>query len=193
MSVDRNIDCASGDSILSIGYGNRSFESFLNLLKENSIKFLVDLRSKPYSKYNPSFSKDRLRMLLRSNDISYVFMGDSLGGLPQDSTCYVDGRVSYKKVEERDFYESGIKRLLVAHEKKINLIIMCSEMKPWECHRSKLIGETLAKYYIDLKHIDENGNLLSQKDVMSKLKNTQPSLFKFESEGLTSRKKYISP
>ena len=34
---------------------------------------------------------------------------------------------------------------------------MCSESKPCECHRSKLIGKVLDIDKISMKHIDEKG------------------------------------
>ena len=39
---------------------------------------------------------------------------------------------------------------------------MCSEGRPEQCHRSKLIGEALAAAGIPVCHIDEDGGLLTQ-------------------------------
>lgn len=46
---------------------------------------------------------------------------------------------------------------------------MCSELKPCECHRSKMIGRYLSNQNIEMSHIDENGNLISQKSVMTQI------------------------
>ena len=177
-------------SILSIGYGNREIDDFIAILKEYAIEFLLDLRSKPYSKYKIDFSGKLFETNLQKNGIKYVFMGDSLGGLPSDTSCYTEeGYVDYSQMESKKFYQDGVKRLITAHEKKIPLVIMCSESKPHECHRSKLIGETLQKNGIELRHIDETGNILLQQDVIAKLKNNQPSLFGEKKQVFTSRKK----
>lgn len=49
-------------------------------------------------------------------------------------------------------------------------MIMCSESKPCECHRSKLIGEVLLKLEnISLQHIDEKGMVKDQKKVICEL------------------------
>ena len=39
---------------------------------------------------------------------------------------------------------------------------MCAEIKPQECHRSKLIGNSLHDHNIDVAHIDEEGALKTQ-------------------------------
>jgi uncharacterized protein (DUF488 family) len=54
---------------------------------------------------------------------------------------------------------------------------MCSEQKPQECHRSKLIGNTLRKLGIEVAHIDESGELKTQEEVDNILSGGQLSLF----------------
>lgn len=175
-------------SLYSIGYGGRKIEEFTSLIKRYGIKFLVDLRSKPYSRYNTEFSQKNLKAILHDNGIKYIFMGDSLGGMPSDFSCYTDGYVDYGKVQEKGFYKKGIERLLVASEKKIPVVLMCSEKKPHECHRSKLVGETLSKNNIEINHIDETGELVSQRRVILRLYNNQHSLF--DDKPFISRKRY---
>lgn len=152
--------------LYSIGHGNRTAEELLDLLQRHEIKYLVDVRSAPYSKYNPHFSKQALEAFLKENDITYVFMGDTLGGRPEDRTCYTNDKVDYEKIKTKEFYKEGIERLKTAYEKAIPLAMMCSESKPQDCHRSKLIGETLTENKIPLAHIDEKGALKSQAEVM---------------------------
>lgn len=174
--------------IHTIGYGNRSISEFIALLKGNGIQFLIDVRSKPSSRFNPDFSRTNLEASLKTNHIRYVFMGDNLGGLPQSEACYTEGRVDYSKVEKQFFYRQGIVRLQRAWEKQIPVSIMCTEGKPEECHRSKLIGQTLTKMNIPLAHIDQNGELLSQQEVIDRITNGQLTLFE---ETFTSRKQYL--
>jgi len=174
--------------IHTIGYGNRNISEFIALLKKNGIQFLIDVRSKPSSRFNPDFSRATLEATLKDNNIRYVFMGNNLGGLPQNEECYTDGRVDYSKVEKQLFYKQGIDRLQTAWKKQIPVSIMCTEGKPEECHRSKLIGQTLAKMDIPVAHIDQNGEILTQQEVIDRLTNGQLSLF---DEGFTSRKQYL--
>jgi len=179
-------------TIYSIGHGSKKIEDFITELKSFDIHFLLDIRSKPYSKWNPHFNQVQLKMELEKNDITYVFVGDVLGGLPDDRSCYnFEGKVVYDLIKEKDFFKEGLKRLTTANEKRINLAIMCSESKPEECHRSKLIGQELLNMDISLKHIISSKRIKSQQDVMNELTKGKGTLDLFGQEiDFTSRKSY---
>lgn len=185
--------------IYTIGYGNRSIEDFVKLLQNYDIKFLVDVRSQPYSRFNPDFSKEAFERRLKQHSIRYVFMGDTLGGRPKDGSCYVDGKVDYARVREKPFYQKGISYLHTAWGKQLRIALMCSEAKPQDCHRTKLIGNTLTEQNIVVAHIDEAGAVKTQPQINQILTGGQPTLFAEESlvtmsekVGL-SRKKYSFP
>lgn len=179
--------------LYTIGHGNRKPEDFLALLKEFGIEFLIDVRSQPYSKFNPQFNQNDLKFFLERNGIKYVFMGDTIGGRPQDTSCYDhEGKVDYEVVKTKEFFLNGIDRLKTAYDKDINVVIMCSESKPCECHRSKLIGKVLITDNIVLKHIDEKGILKDQTTVLNELNKglSAYDLFGNPING-TSRKAYL--
>jgi uncharacterized protein (DUF488 family) len=75
-------------TIYSIGHGNKKIEAFIDELKSVEVQFLLDIRSKPFSKWNPQFNQNELKFKLEENGIKYVFVGDTLGGLPDDRSCY---------------------------------------------------------------------------------------------------------
>ncbi|HEY5507932.1 MAG TPA: DUF488 domain-containing protein, partial [Paludibacter sp.] len=155
-------------TLYSIGHGNKSIDDFINELKSFNIYYLLDIRSKPYSKWSPHFNQAQLDLELKKNGISYVYMGNSLGGLPEDRSCYdLQGRVVYEKIKDKDFFISGLKRLITADENHIKIAIMCSESKPEECHRTKLIGQELMKRGISIKHIISSFKYKPQEIVMS--------------------------
>src|ERR1043165_3548911 len=121
--------------IYSIGHGTRKIDDFIKVLKDFGIQYLVDVRSRPYSRFNPQFNQDNLKHSLAKNGITYFFMGDTLGGRPTDPTCYdVTGKIDYEKVKTKEFFKTGMERLKKAYEKEIPVAIMCSESKPGECH-----------------------------------------------------------
>lgn len=180
------------DSIFSIGHGNKKIDCFISELKSFGIKYLLDIRSKPFSKWNPQFNQSELKAKLDESGIKYVFMGDNLGGLPQDRSCYdFNGKVIYTEITKKEFFKKGLERLIVAHEKGIPLVIMCSETKPEECHRSKLVGQELLKNHISLKHIISDHVVKSQETIMTELTKGRGTidLFGIELE-FTSRKVY---
>jgi len=176
--------------IYTIGYGARTIEQLVALLKEQGIDYLIDVRSRPYSRYKPEFSKGSLEAYLKAHGVRYVFMGDTLGGQPEDPDCKDDeGKVLYEKVKEKAFYQEGIGRLQQVWAQQLTVALMCSEGKPEGCHRSKLIGATLAELNIDVAHIDEEGQSLTQEEVMLRTSGGQLD-FGADFRQHTSRKRY---
>jgi uncharacterized protein (DUF488 family) len=177
--------------IYTIGYGGRSIDEFLATLHAYGIKYLLDVRSSPFSRFRTEYSRDALRSRLKEAGMTYVFFGDTLGGRPPDPECYVNGLVDYDICRTKPFFQEGINRLQMAWSKQLPLVVMCSEGRPEDCHRSKMIGVALEKQGIPLKHIDESGNLKSQYEVMTSVTKHQGDLFlPSPSAGLTSRKRY---
>jgi uncharacterized protein (DUF488 family) len=179
-----------GEPIYTIGYGARQVEELIAALQAHQIQYLMDVRSKPYSSYKPEFSKHALQSFLESHGVGYLFMGDSLGGQPDDETCYTDGKVDYVKLARKSFYLEGIEHLKKASRQEQRVALMCSEGKPENCHRSKLIGQSLSSEGIEVLHIDEQDAVLSQKQVLLRLSGGQPSLFGDNFFTYTSRKRY---
>jgi uncharacterized protein (DUF488 family) len=176
-------------AIYTIGYGSREMAAFVAVLKAHEIGYLIDVRSAPYSKFKPEFSRHALEATLKEHGIRYLYMGDQLGGQPQDPDCYdAGGKVLYERVAEKAFYRAGIARLERAFRQGARVALMCSEGKPEMCHRSKLIGATLEGLGIPVLHIDEADRVQTQADVVFELTDGQLSLFG-EPE-FTSRKHY---
>lgn len=163
--------------IYTIGHGNRAIEEVIALLKRYDIEYVIDVRSQPYSRYNQQFCKDVLEKYLARQQIRYIFMGDALGGRPNDESCYVNSKVDYALVCEKPFYQEGINRLSALWEKQLHMALLCSESKPQECHRSKLIGNTLIEQGVAVAHIDEQGEIKTQEEINQLLTNGQLPLF----------------
>jgi uncharacterized protein (DUF488 family) len=116
--------------LYTIGHGNRKPEDFLAMLKDFGIEYLIDVCSQPYSKFNPQSNQNELKFFLEMNGIIYVFMGDTIGGRPTDTSCYdKEGKVDYEAVKMKEFFLNGINRLKTAYNKDINVVIMCSVVK----------------------------------------------------------------
>ena len=177
--------------IFSIGYGNRSWPQFSSLLRERNCDYLIDVRSNPYSKFNPDFSQQPLRAAALADNIRYVFMGDLLGGKPNRAEDYLpDGRVDYIRQAESPAFQQGLARLRSAHSQSFCVCLMCSELRPEECHRCKLIGEELAQLSIDIVHIDEKGHNISQAEAIKRLDGGQNDFFGTPQKLTTSRGAY---
>jgi uncharacterized protein (DUF488 family) len=157
-------------TVYSIGHGNKTIENFIKELKSFDIEYLIDIRSKPFSKWNPQFNQDSLKTSVEKKGIKYVFLGDKLGGFPSDKSCYdTNGKVVYDFVKDKDFFREGLNRLVTANNKAIKVAVMCSESKPEECHRSKLVGKELLKMDISIHHIIAENKTKSQETVIGEL------------------------
>jgi uncharacterized protein (DUF488 family) len=162
----------------------------VTLLQAHQVQYVVDVRSRPYSGFRPEFSRDALEQTLRRSRIGYVYMGDTLGGQPNDPSCYTDGKVDYRKCRNQSWFQEGLTRLRTAWNRNVRVALMCSEAKPELCHRSKLIGQALVEDGITVRHIDEAGALKTQDDVIRTLTGGQLSLLDMPSALDTSRKVY---
>jgi uncharacterized protein (DUF488 family) len=166
------------EALLTIGYGSqRSFDDFVTLLLSHGVNYLVDVRTKPFSKFRPEFSQEPLAANLRRSKITYVSLGETLGGRPSDPTCYTNGKVDYLKVRERDWFAEGLMRLETGWHAGHRIAIMCAELAPERCHRTKLVGEALVARGVLVGHLDESGAVISHEAVMARLQQGQAPLF----------------
>lgn len=158
-------------SLYSIGHGQKTQEEFLSELKSFDIQFLVDVRTSPYSKWAPQYNQGMIERWLADNGIRYVYMGDSIGGRPQNEDCYdEEGYFDYKRMAQEPTFTIGIQRLVDANKQNCRVAIMCSESDPSECHRSKLIGRELYfDYNISMTHIIGVNKTIKQETIMNTL------------------------
>jgi uncharacterized protein (DUF488 family) len=179
--------------LATLGYGKRSIGEVIDLLKLHEVEYLVDVRSAPWSRYHPDFSHDALRDHLKAQEIGYLFLGKELGGRPDDASCYdASGRVDYEACTRRPAFQHGIDRLSEAWRQGRRVALLCSESRPEECHRSKLLGPALVERGIEVTHLDEDGSPVSQEEVMARLSNGQLGLFEDvpAAKAVRSRKRY---
>ena len=159
------------NEIFTIGYGGRTTEEFLGLLNQYNVDTLVDVRSQPYSKYHADFCKQSLSRLLKQSDIEYRFMGDLLGGRPDDRSCYKFSPLrkkdvlDHKRCETKEFYRSGIARLKKDLSDGRRIVVMCSELEPHDCHRGYVLGKRLDGDDIAVIHIGKHGERMPQAQI----------------------------
>lgn len=145
--------------VYTIGHSNHNWETFLQLLQDNRIDIVVDVRSKPYSKFCPHSNKKLLEKSLSDARIHYVYLGHLLGGMPDEDEYYDDeGCVLYNRLVDSPRFQEGISRI----EELITLsciALMCAEEDPYKCHRRFLIGAMLVGKGIELRHIRKDGSI----------------------------------
>ena len=97
--------------VYTVGHSTLPLEDFVGVLTRNEITGLADVRSSPYSRFNPQFNREPLNDELRVRSISYVFLGRELGARSDDPSCYAGGQVQYDRLAETELFESGIERI----------------------------------------------------------------------------------
>src|ERR1700736_6296885 len=155
--------------IYTIGHSNHPIERFLGLLEPHGITAVADVRSTPYSRFNPQFRREKLQAALAGVGIQYVFLGQELGARSQDPACYdAEGRVSYAKLARTELFRNGLQRLITGMaDHRISL--MCAEREPLECHRTILVARELVREGVAVTHILGDGSLETQEHAMQRL------------------------
>jgi uncharacterized protein (DUF488 family) len=162
--------------ILTVGYGLRDADELVALLHRYGVEYVGDVRSVPYSRRRPQFSREPLDRLFRAAGFRYVFLGETLGGRPDDPACYdADGHVDYDLCRTAPSFVAGIERVANAYREGHRLALLCSEARPIDCHRSKLLAEMLVERGVLVMHIDEDGNLVEHAEIAARLRGSQLS------------------
>lgn len=148
--------------IYTIGYGNRSIHTFIQLLTKYQINILIDVRTTPFSRYQPDFRNRNLELHLINSSIRYLYLGSELGGKPSDPSCYTNGAIDYTKVSSKLFFLKGIEEIRTLNSEGFTIAVMCAEQSPARCHRKLLIGEYLEEQGYEILHVDKDGSILSE-------------------------------
>jgi uncharacterized protein (DUF488 family) len=154
--------------VLTVGHSNHTFPVFLKLLQRHDITALADVRSMPYSRFNPHFNREQLKESLIANGIRYAFFGQELGGRSDDPAYYQNGRVQYTCLAQSISFRKGI-NLVIRSAANYRIALMCSEKEPLECHRTLLVARALANQGVEVQNILSNGTLESHEEAMKRL------------------------
>jgi len=63
------------DELYTIGRSIHAIAKFLDLLTMHGITAVADVRSHPYSRYNPQFNHNPIKQVLVQHRILYLFLG----------------------------------------------------------------------------------------------------------------------
>ena len=144
--------------VYTIGHSNHSIDHFIGLLTNSSTTAIADVRSVPYSRYNPQFDLETLADALKAVGIAYSFLGKELGARPDLAECYKNGTAIYELIAATQLFRSGLNRVIEGAG-KYKLALMCAEKEPLDCHRTILVGRALSKHGVTIRHIHEDGSI----------------------------------
>ena len=137
--------------ICTIGHGDRSFGDIEQLLAAHGCQTIVDVRSQPYSRHAPDFTKGELAAAAAVAGLGYRWMGDRLGGRP-------DNGAEWDMIASSDGFRGAIAEVAeLARGGRV--VLLCAEGSPDHCHRSILIAPHLERLGFHVAHILHDGSL----------------------------------
>jgi uncharacterized protein (DUF488 family) len=155
-------------TVFTIGHSTHPSERFLELLRQHGVTAVADVRSTPYSRFNPHFNSGRMKSWLPAAGIAYVFLGKELGARSEDPSCYEQGKVQYERLAATELFRRGLERVREGSQ-SYTLALMCAEKEPLECHRTILVARQVAAIGFDVQHIHADGRLESHAAAMTRL------------------------
>ena len=149
----------------TIGHSTRSLDEFGELLAENSIQLVADVRTIARSRTNPQYNTDVLPDALAARDISYRHLAE-LGGLrgkrkdqPQSPNDFWENTSfrNYADYAGTEAFRDGLENLRTLGHKQ-RTAIMCAEAVWWRCHR-RIIADYLLATGEEVFHIMSPGKV----------------------------------
>jgi uncharacterized protein (DUF488 family) len=145
--------------VFTIGHSHHDLPRLTDLLRRARVTVLADVRSQPFSRRLAQFNRPELEHGLKAAGIAYVFLGDALGGRPQQPSLYDgEGRVDYVRVRAAAFFRQGLERLGRACANG-RVALLCAEEDPLDCHRGLMITPALVERGIVPAHLRGDGSV----------------------------------
>jgi uncharacterized protein (DUF488 family) len=154
--------------VFTVGHSTHPIERFTALLQQHGIEVLADVRSTPFSRFNPQFNRASLAHSMTSAGMQYEFLGEELGARSNDPACFENGRVSYARLAATPLFRRGLERLRAAAATR-RVAMMCAEREPLDCHRTILIARELEREGETITHILADGTLEPNEHAMGRL------------------------
>lgn len=141
--------------LFTIGHSNHPIEVFSHLLRCHRIAAVADVRARPYSRFVPHFSKERLARLLQADGIGYLHLGAALGGKPVQGAAPSAAPDYAARIAEPGF-RAAIGQLLAAARAE-RIALLCRERDPLDCHRLHLICRYVRPRVCAIHHVLPGG------------------------------------
>ena len=148
-------------TIYTVGHGLLSQEALISNLLHHDIELVVDVRSQPMSTRAPHFNRDALREALEAAGIAYAWKGGALGGRPPHHLRTTSGAPDYERMAVETATADAIDQLAEAAVSR-RIALLCSESKPEECHRSRMLEPQFELRGAAVEHILPDGSLAAR-------------------------------
>jgi uncharacterized protein (DUF488 family) len=158
---------ASPARLLTIGHSNHSLNRFLEILRTHAVTAIADVRSSPFSKFNPQFNRDALETSLRAVGIRYVPLGLELGARRTEAEAYDAGTARYDRIARLPLFQKGLERIRRGLDAN-RIALLCAEKDPLTCHRTILVCRHL-RDVTPIHHLLEDGSVEAHAEAEERL------------------------
>ena len=148
-------------TIFTVGHGLLPMERLLANLSDHQVEAVVDVRSQPFSGRAPQFNKERLHRSLEAVGITYIWMGQALGGRPPEALRTSSGAPDYERMASELPTVAALEKVIDAAARR-RIALLCSEARPEGCHRTRMLEPQLEQRGAHVEHILPDGALASQ-------------------------------
>jgi len=148
-------------TIYTVGHGLLPIDALVANLLRHEVVAVIDVRSQPFSGRAPQFNKENLRSALATAGITYVWMGQALGGRPSQRLRTSAGAPDYELMAREPATVAALDKVVKAAARR-RIALLCSEARPEGCHRTRMLEPELAERGAAVEHILPDGNLAAQ-------------------------------
>lgn len=117
--------------VFTIGYAGIQLPQFIDVLQQNGVTLLIDVRSMPRSRYFAAYNDMALSKELAKHNIRYEHWRE-FGARQLD--------YKYETIANSELFQKALGRLKNSQE---TVCLMCAEIDPINCHRFILVGRYL--------------------------------------------------
>ncbi|GEM88680.1 DUF488 domain-containing protein [Oceanithermus desulfurans] len=150
--------------LYTLGHANLPLERFLELLRENGVEVVVDVRARPFSRHNPQYNHRPFAQALAEAGFGYVWMGDRLGGVPRGSRQKLDVEARLRDPG----FQKGLEALVELASRHV-VALVCAEEDPRRCHRRFLVVRGLVQFGAlepdEVIHIRADGRTVTEAEL----------------------------
>lgn len=156
--------------LLTIGHSTSALDAFISRLMENEVDVVLDVRSKPRSRL-AHFDQLPLQEAIEDAGMRYRFLGDRLGGVPQDPVVrarWQQGRLDemiIAHLRASEPWQEGLAEVasLLRASGGQRVCVMCSEAEPAECHRKAIALDLAAAIEgLELRHLSAGRSVTTE-------------------------------
>jgi len=154
-------------TIYTIGHGRAGFAEVAAVLEQHGVATIIDVRSHPVSRHAPEFSRRVLEELAATAGFGYRWMGDSLGGRPDDPALLLaDGTPDCEAIRRSPRFRAALVDL-AAVAAGAGVALLCAEERPEHCHRALLMAPALQEMGLRVIHLLHDGTALAHQQPLA--------------------------